>query len=246
MVRFENKDCLELLRELPDGCIDLMLQDPPYGVTQNEWDKEPFLPLMWAEWERVLKPFGVWVFTATNPFASNLINSRRGLFKHDWVWEKNLGSNFLNTKREPMKQHELVIVFSRGKGTYNPQKINRIDKERVNYGYKDNGKRDNYNDFNDATRFIEDKVYRCPSSVIKFDVERGMHPTQKPVDLMRYLVRTYSNEGDTVFDGYSGSGTTAVACIKEKRKFIGCELNDEYYSIAQRRIKEESSKLVLF
>lgn len=247
-IRFEHKDCLELLRELPDGCIDLMLQDPPYGVTQNEWDKEPFLPLMWAEWERVLKPNGAWIFTAQQPFASSLIMSRAGFFKYEIIWRKSHATGFLNAKKQPLRIHENVLVFYRQQPTYNPiifdkpkQNIRPITlKPRLS---------DNYGKFKEGnTRTIPvDKSY--PDSIIYFDNESKTetdHPTQKPEDLFRYLIKTYSNEGDTVFDGYAGSGTTAIACIKEKRKFIGCELNAEYYSKAADRIKEERSKLVLF
>lgn len=247
MVRFENKDCLELLRDLPDGSVDLMLQDPPYGVTQNEWDKEPFLPLMWAEWERVLKPNGAWIFTAQQPFVSSLITSRAGFFKYDIIWEKSRPTGFLNANRMPLRSHEHILVFYRQLPTYNPQ------MERGKPNHVANGKmskrtaNNNYGDFGSTIQVATENKH--PKSVIFFeqqDPNKIVHPTEKPVDLFRWLIKTYTNEGDTVFDGYSGSGTTALACIAEKRKFIGCELNADYYSIAQRRIKEESSKLVLF
>lgn len=243
MVTFENKDCLELLRELPAGCIDLMLQDPPYGTTSCEWDQVPNLPAMWSEWERVLKPDGTWIFTATQPFTSNLITSRSGFFKYSLVWDKKFCGAFALAKIRPMMVHEDVLVFSRGKTVYNPQ----ITKRRN--AIKEGGKKQSESA---PVKYFEkmNKVYneKQPVSILEFprDLGRTIHPTEKPVDLFRYLIKTYSNEGDTVFDGYAGSGTTAIACIKEKRKFIGAELNAEYYSKAVARINEESKKLVLF
>ena len=245
-IRFENRDCLELLKELPTGSVDLMLQDPPYGVTQNEWDKEPFLPLMWAEWERVLKPDGAWIFFSTNPFAASLITSRAGFFRYDIVWKKSHPTGFLNAKRMPLRSHELILVFYRSLPTYNPI-LKKKPKKDIRPDTGNSKHSSNYGSYSLAPSrdVAEDLSY--PKSIWECSIDQNqVHPTQKPLKLIRELVHTYSNEGDTVFDGYSGSGTTAIACIKEKRKFIGAELNAEYYSIAADRIKEESSKLVLF
>lgn len=243
-VRFENRDCLELLKEIETGSIDLMLQDTPFGCTQNEWDIKPNFPVMWQEWERVIKDNGAMIFFGTQPFASELILSRAGFFRYDLIWYKPLGSGFLNANRMPMRNHEHILVFYKKLPTYNPQmSIGRMREK----GGRNDRQSTNYGKFKPQVS-VNDTYY--PHSVIEFsngdNTKENDHPTQKPLSLMRYLVRTYSNEGDTVFDGYAGSGTTAVACVIEKRKFIGSELNAEYYSIAQNRIKEESSKLVLF
>ena len=257
MVRFENRDCLELLRELPDGSIDLMLQDPPYGVTQNEWDKEPNLPVMWAEWERVIKDNGAMLFFAQPPFSASLILSRAGFYKYTIYWDKIRPKNHLNAKKQPMRCIEEIIVFYKQQPTYNPQ-----FKKKRKQDIRDNGKtyyienNGNYgetkssyvlNEFRDidVDTSYPDNLVSIPG-VGSFGFEKTGHPTQKPEDLICWLIRTFTNKGDVVFDGYSGSGTTAVCCIKEGRKFIGCELNADYYSIAANRIKEESSKLVLF
>jgi site-specific DNA-methyltransferase (adenine-specific) len=254
-MRFEHKDCLELLKELPDGCVDLMLQDPPYGTTACDWDKVPNLAEMWMEWERVLKPNGAWIFTASQPFASELIVSRKGFFKYEIIWDKISKGDVINAKNKPLRQHENILVFSRAttangssfKMVYNPQNVKGANRKPIknstSEGRAFNPKRKSH------PEVYEYQGSNYPSSIIQYsngDRTNALHPTQKPVDLMRYLIKTYSNEGDTVFDGYAGSGTSAIACIIEKRKFIGCELNAEYYSKAVDRIKRETSKLVLF
>lgn len=244
-----NEDCEKTLERLEDGSIDLLLQDTPFGITQNDWDKKPDLQRMWFHWERVIKDDGAIIFFATQPFASELIMSRRGLFRYDWVWEKSLGTGFLNAHKMPIRKHEYIIVFYRKLPTYNPQPTNRseINKERFR-GKKmivkaaKSESSDNYRKgLNDNIGDREyNKDFGLPNSVLAEKCVHNrygkMHPTQKPVNLMRYLIRTYTNEGETVFDGYSGSGTTAIACIKENRNFIGAELNTEYYDKAQKRI----------
>lgn len=240
----KNLDCLDLLRSLPDGSIDLMLQDPPFGVTQNEWDIKPNLAIMWSEWERVIKNNGAMLFFGTQPFVSELILSRIGFFRYDLIWYKALGTGHLNANKMPMRNHEHILVFYKALPTYNPQM--KIGKMRMKGSIKGNTT-SNYGDFKGQTS-INDQYH--PQSVIYFTngdrTKENDHPTQKPIDLIRYLVKTYSNPGETVFDGYSGSGTTAEACIKENRNFIGCELNKEYYDKSMERISIALSKPELF
>lgn len=238
-------DSLELCERIPAKTVDLILEDMPYNTTACEWDVKIDLELYWKTRLRILKPTGAIVLTASQPFTSELVMSNYKMFKHEWIWEKNVGSNFLNVVREPMKQHESMLIFGAGGWTYNPIKIPRIDKERVKYGYKGNGQREGYGKFAEGERFIEDKEQRNPKSVIGFQVERGIHPTQKPVGLFEYLIRTYSNEGDLVFDGFGGSGTTAVACHKSKRNFIVIEKEQKYFDLATRRLDNERRQLSL-
>jgi len=241
-----NEDCIETMKRIPDGSIDLMLTDIPYGTTQNNWDVLPNLPEIWFEWERILKPNGAWLFTATNPIAANLINSRAGFFKYDWVWNKvNKFSGHLNKDRQPMRITEMILVFYRMQPIYNPQ----MRKGKPYVAKSKGGKSNNYGKQVNVTTVSNGDLYPINLLNIKGD-RRGdegrVHPTQKPVDLFRYLIRTYSNKGETVYDGYLGSGTTAIACIKEKRNFIGAELNKEYYDLAQKRIDNELGQPVLF
>jgi len=230
-----NEDCLETMKRIPDGSIDLMLTDIPYGTTACEWDILPDLSKMWYEWERILKPDATWVFTCSQPVTTDLIISRRGFFKYALVWNKKKAGNIFLAEQQPMKIHEDIVVFQRGKPTYNPQMIKRDEiKKSKNYGTGATmgGKKER-----EEKTYIYDEKY--PTSIITFSnaSQTGkLHPTQKPIDLFRYLIETYSNCGETVFDGYMGSGTTAEACIIEKRNFIGSELNKEYFDLAQERI----------
>jgi len=234
-IHFE--DSYDTLLKMDDGCVDLMIQDTPFGVTQNEWDIAPDFEKMWPEWLRVGKENCAYLFFGTQPFISDLISSNRKMYKHEWIWKKNRGSNFANTVREPFKEHEHIVVFSRGSWTYNPvlQKREGGGLDRVKYDFNTVSESSNYRKFEKPSD-SKGKEMRVPSSVQKFNTETGLHPTQKPIDLIRYLIKTYSNEGELVFDGYMGSGTTAAACIEEGRKFIGSENKIEYFNICQSRI----------
>jgi site-specific DNA-methyltransferase (adenine-specific) len=244
-IRMENMDCELLLEELPARSIDLLLQDLPYGVTQNEWDKEPLLPDLWVEWERIIKENGAIIFFSQQPFTSKLIFSRIELFRYDLIWYKPLGSGFLNAGQMPMRNHEHILVFYIKPPVYNPQMGVGIRKRGIR---KHNRTGRNYGKFatQGTSYYFDDEGKRFPQSVIEITngdrTKESFHPTQKPLDLMRYLIRTYSNEGSLVFDGYFGSGSTAEACIIEKRNFIGCEINFEYYEYAVKRV-EESKKI---
>lgn len=235
-------DCLRtsMLPSVPTGSIDLILCDLPYGVTSCKWDSIiPFGPL-WYEYKRVLKPEGAIVLTASQPFTSALVMSNPSMFKHEWVWIKNRGSNFANTVREPMKEHESVLVFANKKWTYNKQMQERTGSggDRVKYGVASKTSSENYQAFKglEHTRWLPE--LRVPSSWQKFNTEVGLHPTQKPVALFEYLIKTYSNEGDLVLDNCAGSGTTAIACINTNRKYLLIEKDEKYYEIAKKRIAE--------
>lgn len=230
-------DCLERMAEIPDGSVDMVLCDLPYGTTACKWDSViPFEPL-WLQYRRVCKKNAAIVLTASQPFTSALVMSNPDWFRHEWVWIKNAGSNFANTVREPMKEHEQVLVFSAGGWTYNKQMQGRTGggAARVKTPVKFNAASDNYRQF-DRVETKTMPEMRVPSSWQKFNRERGLHPTQKPVALMEYLIRTYSNEGDTVLDNTMGSGTTGVACVNTSRHFIGIERDPDYFRIAETRI----------
>jgi len=230
-------DCLEWMKEIPDGSVDMILADPPYGTTACKWDTVIDLPLMWEQLKRVIKPNGAIVMTACQPFTSALVMSNPRMFKYDWCWQKPKGTGHLNAKKMPMRDKEDVLVFYSKQATYNPQFLpGDAYREKSGWkntkGYAGYGADKRTGNNNDGKRF--------PKQVIKFGVvERGtVHPTQKPVALMEYLVRTYTHEGETVLDFTMGCGTTGVACKNLGRKFIGIELDQGYFDIAVKRIGE--------
>jgi len=240
VIQLINGDCLEEMKKIPDGSINMVLTDPPYGTTACKWDTVIPLEPMWEQLKRVIKPNGAIVMTASQPFSSVLTCSNLAMFKHEWIWLKNRGSNFANTVREPMKEHEIVLFFSKGKWTYNKQMqkrtgggLNLIGSTQV----KDT-KTENFGKFKGKTVTLSD--LRVPSSWQKFNTASGgekmNHPTQKPVALMEYLIKTYTNETETVLDFTMGSGTTGVACKNLNRSFIGIELDQTYFEIAKQRI----------
>lgn len=222
---------------IPEKSIDMILSDLPYGLTQNEWDSVIPLDKLWQEFKRVVKDNAVIALTASQPFTSMLIMSNLRMFKHEWIWQKNRGSNFANTVREPFKEHEAVLIFSAGKWTYNPQPQERGKGglDRIKYAINLKTASTNYRQFPERT-LIDAADTRVPSSVQKFNTEVGLHPTQKPTALFEYLIKTYSNEGDTVLDCCLGSGTSALAAAKLGRHFIGIEIDEEYYKIAKERL----------
>lgn len=246
-VQLFQGDCLEIMPTLPPGSVDMVLCDLPYGTTACTWDSVlPFAPL-WAAYRRACKPEAAMVFTASQPFTSALVMSAAKMFKHGWVWKKNAGSNFGAVKFQPMKEHEDVLVFSLGKPTYNPQMQERAEsgKAMVKAGIKSKASAGNdvYGGLNKGYDNSQcDPNFRYPSSVQLFNRERGLHPTQKPIALMEYLIKTYTNPGDTVLDNCMGSGTTGVACVNLGRGFIGIEKDPNYFTIAERRIKEAQSR----
>jgi DNA modification methylase len=228
-------DCLERMRDIPDGSVDMVLTDPPYGTTACKWDSIIPLEPMWEELKRVIKPNGAIVMTASQPFTSVLIGSNLKMFKLEWVWEKSKATGHALCKKRPLKAHESIIVFSDGVECYNPQ-MTEGKPYKSKLGKKESS------EFSTGTKRNDNRTgARYPRSVQYFktsESERNgyRHPTQKPVALMEYLIKTYTNEGEAVLDFTMGSGTTGAACANTGRKFIGIELDDNYYQIAKDRI----------
>ena len=237
-----NIDCLEGMKHIPDGSIDAIICDLPYGTTANKWDSIIPLDQLWAQYKRIIKRDAPIVLFAQQPFTTILGASNIEWLKYEWIWEKENGSNFLMAKYCPLKIHENILVFYESQPTYNPQMRQGFEP----YKCRDKGSDANYGKIKGGV-LSESNGERFPVDIIAYHRDSdSFHPTQKPVDLLRYLIRTYSNEGDTILDNCMGSGTTAVACIKEKRHFIGFELNKEYYAKACRRIEEARKNLTLF
>jgi site-specific DNA-methyltransferase (adenine-specific) len=237
-------DCLTLMQDLADDSVDMVLCDLPYGTTQNKWDSVLPLDQLWSEYRRVCK--GAIVLTASQPFTSALVMSNLKAFKHEWIWIKNRGSNFANTVREPMKEHESVLVFSHGRWTYNKQMQERTGGGLSLVGKPIRGQTTPTNNYGKFSGWKTEALpeMRVPSSWQKFNTEVGHHPTQKPVALMEYLIRTYTNEGDVVLDNTMGSGTTGVACMNTGRQFVGMEMDPEYFEIARKRIETAANQQV--
>ena len=227
-----NGDCLELMKNIPDASVDMILCDLPYGTTQNKWDSVIDLNLLWEQYERVIKENGAIVLFSQMPFTAELAHSNLKLFKYEWIWEKTESTGFLNAKKMPLKSHENILVFYKYLPTYNPQMT-----EGKPYKYKkDNISSSNYGN-SAGTDLIENEGKRYPKSIFTFKKDKGYHPTQKPVTLLEYLIKTYTNDGDTVLDNCMGSGSTGVACVNTGRSFIGMEIEEKYFNIAKQRIK---------
>lgn len=232
-------DCLEKMAEIPTGSVDLVLTDPPYGTTACAWDAiVPFEP-MWALVWRVLKPNGAAALTAQCPFDKVLGASQIEHLKYDWIWHKSVGTGHLNAKKQPLREHENVLVFYRKPPTYNPQMTLGQKPSNKSSAKKHTSSAAVYGKFEEYQR--GGNLERYPRSVQKVNSayhegNAGLHPTQKPVALMEYLIRTYTNAGETVLDFTMGSGTTGVACANTGRKFIGIERDDKYFEIAKHRI----------
>lgn len=250
MIELFNGDCLEVMKQIHDKSIDMVLCDLPYGTTACKWDVViPFEPL-WEQYMRIIKTSGAIVLFGSEPFSSALRMSNIKSFKYDWIWEKTKASGFLNASHAPLRAHELISVFAKGKTTYNPQfimggkpykKINVTDGGTSVYGKID------------KTGIVKESKdgRRYPRSVIRFSNGnyKSPHPTQKPVALLEYLINTYTNEGETVLDNTMGSGSTGVACVNTNRNFIGIELRKDFFDIAKKRIEDaqnEPKQLSLF
>jgi DNA modification methylase len=232
-------DCLEKMKSIPECSVDMVLTDPPYGTTACKWDSViPFEP-MWEQLKRIIKPNGAIVMTASQPFTSALVMSNIKMFKYDWVWRKPKGTCHLNAKKMPMRDKEDILVFYSKQPTYNPQFTEGSPyKNKAGDPNKATSMTGSYGDYTNFRYDNEGKRY--PKQVQEFPVvERGtLHPTQKPVALMEYLIKTYTLERETVLDFTMGSGTTGVACVNTNRNFIGIEKDLEYFQIAKKRIIE--------
>lgn len=241
-------DCLEEMKKIPDKSLDMILCDLPYGTTACKWDTIiPFEPL-WAQYKRIIRENGAIVLTASQPFTSALVMSNPDMFRYEWIWKKNAGSNFAQTKYQPMKEHENVLVFGLKTPKYNLQMQERAEsgKKMIKVGVKSKASigNDVYSGANQGyDNSKQNSELRVPSSVQNFNRERGLHPTQKPVALFEYLIKTYTNEGDLVLDNCAGSGTTGVACANLNRNFIGIELDPVYFKIAEARINSINKTL---
>lgn len=236
-----NDDCLNAMKFIPDNSISMILTDPPYGTTACKWDSIIPLEPMWEQLKRIIKPNGAIVMTASQPFTSAMVMSNPKQFKHSWVWEKNAGSNFGAVKYQPMKEHEDVLVFCAKSPTYNPQMQSRSPAglEAIKKPIASNTTaRDGVYGVIPAGEKVMRQEKRVPRSIQRFNRERGLHPTQKPVALMEYLIKTYTNEGETVLDFTAGSFTTGVACVNLNRSFIGIEMDKSYFDIGVNRVKE--------
>ncbi len=244
--KLKQGNCLEVMQQIPSGSVDMILCDLPYGITACKWDTViPFEPL-WTEYKRIIKKNGAIVLFGSQPFTSALVMSNPDWFKYGWVWQKNAGSNFGTVKFQPMKEHEDILLFGEGKTTYNPIMQERAEsgKSRVKTVVNYNTDSEVYGSgglvSNKGVSSLRPEL-RYPSSVQKFNRERGLHPTQKPVALCEYLIKTYTNGGEWVMDNCMGSGTTGVACMNTNRNFIGIEQDEKYFEIAKRRINEAKS-----
>lgn len=240
MFNLMQGDCLERMKEILDGSVDMVLCDPPYGTTACKWDSIIALEPMWEQLKRIIKPNGAVVMTATQPFTTSLISSNLKQFRYELVYEKSHATGHLNANRMPMRSHENILVFYGKLPTFNPQKTQKTEKEIR----KANLKRDNsecYGSFKHDVKRTDSDSTAFPLSVLKFSNsptggDKGCHPTQKPVALGEYLIRTYTNEGETVLDFTMGSGSFGVAAVNLNRNFIGIELDQGYFDIATSRI----------
>lgn len=244
-MKFINKilqgDCLELMKDITDGSIDMILCDLPYGTTACKWDVIIPFEQLWVQYKRIIKPNGAIVLTASQPFTSTLVMSNLKMFKYEWIWEKHQGTNPMSAKISPLKSHENIVVFSKGKTIYNPQMeigkpYNGFSSDKTQsevYGGGKSVHRDN----KDGSRY--------PKTVLKFTKDKGkrIHPTQKPVLLFEYLIKTYTNEGDLVLDNCAGSATTAIAALNTNRRCICMEKDETYFEVGKKRVEEHIKSL---
>lgn len=260
MVKIENitllnGDCLKMMKEIPDNSIDMVLCDLPYGTSASSWDKKLPMNDLWNEYKRIIKHNRAIVLFSQQPFTSLLITSNIEMWKYNWIWEKDNGTNFMNNHFCPLKITEDICVFGNGATSfvkngenliYNPQFSEGKPYSIISGSQKSNsavvrggkGGRDDVGGYK-----TESDGKRYPKNLIKFNRDKDkLHPTQKPVSLCEYLIQTYTNEGDVVLDNCMGSGTTGIACLNTNRKFIGMELDDTYFEIAKKRIEEVRSK----
>lgn len=234
-------DCLDLMKAIPAHSVDMVLCDLPYGISSCAWDKKIDLAALWEEYQRIGKENAVFALMADQPFTSELVMSNRRMFKYEWTWIKNIAVNFLNAKKQPLRNKEDILIFYAGQPTYSPQfeqetpyskGIRRASKGQAYGTQREHGRQEN-----NGTRY--------PKQILYFDVvnSKTVHPTQKPVALMEYFIKTYTNPGENVLDNCMGSGTTGVACMNLERGFIGIERDPDYFEIAKKRIEDAAQCL---
>lgn len=241
MIDLRQGDCLELMKDIPDESIDMILCDLPYQETGNKWDKFVDLKKLFKEYRRIIKEDGCIALNGTFKFGTHLVDIAPDLYKYEWVWEKDNGTNAPNVNLQPFRVHEYIFIFGKGRvtnGNRIPMKYYPQKTEGKPYKQKSGRMSENWKGgLNNVITDNKDGL-RHPKTIQKFNRDRGYHPTQKPVALLEYLIKTYTNENETVLDNCMGSGSTGVACINTNRNFIGIELSQEYYDIAVRRINE--------
>lgn len=248
-------DCLDVMKNIPDMLVDMVMADPPYGTTNCKWDSIIPLEPMWEQLKRVIKKNGAIVLMGSQPFTTTLISSNMKMFKYEWIWYKNIKTGSALCKKRPMKSHENILIFSHNQTIYNPQMVKRTSDELKRLS-KNSMCRSNVNqnigDFNNKIQRRDSLKLKYPFSVLEIkgvfnrSGEKVAHSTQKPVELMEYLIKTYTNEGDTVLDFCMGSGTTLVACHNLNRNGIGIEKDPEYFKIAKDRIDQATRQQNLF
>lgn len=235
-----NQNCLDGMKEINDKSIDMILCDLPYGTTQNKWDSVIPLDELWQHYERIIKDNGCIALFSQTPFDKVLGCSNLKLLKYEWIWKKNKATGFLNSKKMPLKEHENILVFYKKLPTYNPQGLIKKEKPTINKGNR--GKKQQGaggTNYGKATKDAIQEYENYPKDILEFPVVmKPIHPTEKPVDLCEYLIKTYTDEGELVLDNCMGSGTTAIACLNTNRNYIGFELDKKYFDIANDRINK--------
>ena len=237
-INLYNEDCIKKMKDFEENSVDMILTDLPYSsskrkITWNEWDKQINLEELWKEYKRIIKENGVIALFAQDLFSAELIELNKKEYKYKWIWQKESGTGFLNSKRMPLKNFEEILIFYNKQCTYNPQmtegKAYTTTKGRTSSNYCST----------DKIVTTKNAGLRYPTQILKFNRERGLHPTQKPILLLEYLIKTYTNENETVLDSCMGSGSTGVACVNTNRNFSGIEIDKDYYKIAEERINKE-------
>ena len=232
MIDLRHGDCLEIMKDIPDKSVDMILADLPYQTTKNKWDLMIPLEPLWEQYERVIKDNGAIVLFGSQPFTTVLNNSNMKLYRYEWIWIKNNSTGFQLANKRPMKKHEIISVFYNKQPTYNPQGLQPYGK--VN---KRGSMGDNWDEMS-SNQYIQ-KYTNYPTQLLEYPHDKEkLHPTQKPITLLEYLIKTYTNDGEVVLDNTMGSGSTGVACINTNRNFIGIELDEDYFEIAKKRIKK--------
>jgi site-specific DNA-methyltransferase (adenine-specific) len=243
-------DCLELMPNLPDNSVDMVLTDLPYGVTRNKWDSEIPMDKLWEQWLRIAKPDCSFILFGQGMFTAKLMFSKPDLWKYNLVWDKHLISDFLNANKRPLRIHEDIVVFQQGRPPYNPQMTTgqRLHT-RKNYPAEGLGERKSFNNYGRikvSRNLNPGSTEKYPESIVSFQKPHpavANHPTEKPVNLLRWLIATYSNPGGTILDCTMGSGSTGVAAVMERREFIGIELEEKYFSLSQERIGDAETEM---
>lgn len=230
-------DCLELMKNIPEKSVDMILCDLPYGQTRFEWDKKLNFALLWTQYERIIKDDGAMVLFGKHPFTSELVLSNLKLFRYELIWEKTRASNSMQVKKQPSAIHENIIVFYKKQPTYNDLKF-KVDEKYIDKRKSINDSFYNKGHYQGVMKRKVDDGWRHPQSILPFNSvwKKDMHPTEKPVELLEWLIKSYTNEGETVLDNCMGSGSTGVACMNTNRKFIGIEFEPQYFEMARQRI----------